>query len=128
MLKASKTDTDRKDRIQPPPGNLTPSQAMLNAASSAGFSFCCYYDFPEDPDYRGPDPVQAWEAITACELMNVLLIHEDPAMYGTTSTGTPITTPRWAMIIHENEEDDLSDFHAEGWINDWWDENYEDML
>jgi len=99
------TDAD-KTRLLPPPGKLTPAQRMLNDAAAAGLTIEVVFE--GETDYTGTNPVEAWEAILDCtEPAEVLL------------TGPDIKRA-WALVIHENEEDDLVDYHIASWIEDWW--------
>lgn len=87
---------------------------LLAHFSAQGYVFNCYYDEPSDPDYRGTEPDKAYEALMACDCMNLRV--EDP------NTDFSIG---WCLIIPELDPDEqIADHSSTGTVAEWIDAQF----
>lgn len=96
---------------------------MLKAAADAGFTIKIYGDMTEEPDYVGNNPLLAWEAVEATDEATMTLQQAD----GSRVPGG------WAYLMVDgpgtcDPQETVVDHAAEGWTNDWWEANREEIL
>lgn len=105
--------------------NLKFVRKLCKDAVAAGYVLSCEYG--GEVDYRGTDPKQALEALTACDEMNLVLRLQDASgKLRRDADGRPIGKMEMALIIPDvsNEpEEVIADFRTGGWIEKWWEEN-----
>lgn len=87
--------------------NMKYVRQLLQAAKSEGFTFVCFYDTPEDYDYRGRDINEAIKALEACEVMHLALLD------GERTIGS-------ALIIPYLDQSEVIADYSGTFINEWW--------
>lgn len=89
---------------------------LLKHCANLGMTFVCYYDDPDDFDYKGESQRAAKEALEACDVMNLIVLDADGKRWG------------WAHIINEHNQDpeeQVADYTVNDRINAWF--NPEEM-
>ena len=84
---------------------------LLEHFAAEGCSFFCSYPGEIEPDYFGPDPKAAYEALSACDEMCCAVFDKDSHRIG------------WFFVVLEDGQPELVDHTVNDPVSKWIDEN-----
>jgi len=89
--------------------NMKYVRKLLQAAKAEGFTFVCFYDSPEEYDYRGRDISEAVKALEACGEMRLALLDGERVIGS-------------ALIIPQLDQEEVIADYSGAFIDEWWNE------
>jgi hypothetical protein len=83
---------------------------LLKHCAAQGYTFVCYYDDADEPDYKGTSQREAKEALEACDVMNLIILTPEGKRWG------------WVFIVNEpgqDPEEQMADYTVNDPVNTW---------
>ncbi len=87
--------------------------ALLKHCADDGMTMVCYYDDPNDPDYKGTSQREVQKALEACDEMRLIVLDAAGKRWG------------WAFIVNDADGDpteQIADHSTNDGIDAWMNE------